>query len=250
MPSPAPGSSSQADQQNSSYVNFPSPSVIVSIATAVRTSSDNSETIPPVSSPASAATSIVTRYLAPSDRDELIRNAGVVLGSGPISAASFLQLSKALVELGAKHGVALVDDLSAIFTSPTFETVLPGIAHEYRNHFAEEARSGVAGGIGLIISCQPIGTTAARLVGVTLGISYCVDGNQNGTITSPFLRQAPLRHVQLSVNQDTSIRISQLVQRTLKEERLEHLRRAIVCNSVEVIKEAFTGQMASLAPRV
>ncbi len=239
MPSPAPGSSSQAE--NSSYVNFPSPSVIVSIATAVRTSSDNTESIPPSSSPASNTTNIVTRYLAPSDRDELIRNAGVVLGSGPISASSFLQLSKALVELGAKHGVALVDDLTAIFNSPAFETVLPGIAQEYRNHFAEEARSGATGGIGLTISVQP---ATARLVGVTLGMCYCVDGNQNGTVTSPFLRHAPLRHVQLTADQETSTRIGQLVQKTLKEERLDHLRRAIVCNSVQVIKEAFSGQMA------
>ena len=239
MPSPAPGSSCQAE--NSSYVNFPSPSVIVSIATAVRSSSDTAENIPTTTSPASNTTNIVTRYLAPSDRDELIRNAGVVLGSGPISAASFLQLSKALVELGAKHGVALVDDLTAIFSSPAFETILPGIAQEYRNHFTEEARSGAPGGIGLTISVHPVGT--ARLVGVTLGVSYCVDGNQNGTVTSPFLRHAPLRHIQLAVDQDTSIRIGQLVQRTLKEEKLDHLRRAIVCNSVEVIKEAFTGQM-------
>lgn len=248
MPSPAPGSSSQSDQQqNASYVNFPSPSVIVSIATAVRNSSDNSEQIQSNSSPQQATmTNIVTRYLAPSDRDELIRNAGVVLGSGPISAASFLQLSKALVELGAKHGVALVDDLTSIFNSPAFETILPSIAHEYRNHFAEEARTVSSGGLGLIISVHP-GTTsssgAGRLVGVSLGISYCVDSNQNGTDISPFLRQAPLRHIQLSVDQDTSTRIGQLVQRTLKEERLDHLRRAVVCNSAQVLREAFTGQM-------
>jgi hypothetical protein len=248
MPSPAPGSSSQSDQQqNASYVNFPSPSVIVSIATAVRNSSDNSEQIQSNSSPQQATmTNIVTRYLAPSDRDELIRNAGVVLGSGPISAASFLQLSKALVELGAKHGVALVDDLTSIFNSPAFETILPSIAHEYRNHFAEEARTASSGGLGLIISVHP-GTTsssgAGRLVGVSLGISYCVDSNQNGTDISPFLRQAPLRHIQLSVDQDTSTRIGQLVQRTLKEERLDHLRRAVVCNSAQVLREAFTGQM-------
>lgn len=250
MPSPAPGSSSQqADQQNTSYVNFPSPSVIVSIATAVRSNSEttdnggiqrDSSSSSTTTSPASA--NIITRYLAPSDRDELIRNAGVVLGSGPISAASFLQLSKALVELGAKHGVALVDDLTAIFNSPAFETVLPGIAHEYRNHFTEEARSGCSGGIGLTLAVQPC--VGVRLVGVTLGISYCVDSNQNGTTNSPFLRQAPLRHVQLSMDQETYVRIGQLVQRTLKEERLDHLRRAIVCNSAEVIKEAFTGQMA------
>jgi hypothetical protein len=246
MPSPAPGSSSQTDQQqNASYVNFPSPSVIVSIATAVRSSSDSSEQIQSNSSPNQATmANIVTRYLAPSDRDELIRNAGVVLGSGPISAASFLQLSKALVELGAKHGVALVDDLTCIFNSPAFETILPSIAHEYRNHFAEEARTVSAGGLGLIISIQPgSNATSGRLVGVTLGISYCVDSNQNGTDISPFLRQAPLRHIQLSVDQDTSTRISQLVQRTLKEERLDHLRRAVVCNSAEVLREAFTGQM-------
>lgn len=247
MPSPAPGSSSQADQQqNASYVNFPSPSVIVSIATAVRSSADAPEQIPLNSSPHQASmTNIVTRYLAPCDRDELIRNAGVVLGSGSISAASFLQLSKALVELGAKHGVALVDDLSAIFSSPSFETILPSIAHEYRNHFAEEARTISVGGIGLIIRVQPgsRAQTAGQLVQVTLGISYCVDSNQNGTDVSPFLRQAPLRHIQLSVDQDTSTRIGQLVQRTLKEERLDHLRRAIVCNSIEVIKESFTGQM-------
>jgi hypothetical protein len=248
MPSPAPGSSSQSDQQqNASYVNFPSPSVIVSIATAVRNSSDNSEQIQSNSSPQQATmTNIVTRYLAPSDRDELIRNAGVVLGSGPISAASFLQLSKALVELGAKHGVALVDDLTSIFNSPAFETILPSIAHEYRNHFAEEARTVSSGGLGLIISVHP-GTTsssgAGRLVGVSLGISYCVDSNQNGTDISPFLRQAPLRHIQLSVDQETSTRIGQLVQRTLKEERLDHLRRAVVCNSAQVLREAFTGQM-------
>lgn len=249
MPSPAPGSSSQSDQQqNASYVNFPSPSVIVSIATAVRSSADVPEQIPPNSSLHQASmTNIVTRYLAPSDRDELIRNAGVVLGSGPISAASFLQLSKALVELGAKHGVALVDDLSAIFSSPAFETILPSIAHEYRNHFAEEARTVSAAGIGLIIRVQPDSTSRAQATGgvvkVTLGISYCVDGNQNGTDVSPFLRQAPLRHIQLSLDQETSTRIGQLVQRTLKEERLDHLRRAIVCNSTDVIREAFTGQM-------
>ncbi|XP_057371522.1 uncharacterized protein LOC130692429 [Daphnia carinata] len=249
MPSPAPGSSSQSDQQqNASYVNFPSPSVIVSIATAVRSSTDAPEQIPLNSSPHQASmTNIVTRFLAPGDRDELIRNAGVVLGSGSISAASFLQLSKALVELGAKHGVPLVDDMSAIFTSPSFETILPSIAHEYRNHFAEEARTISAGGIGLIIRVQPGSTSRAQtngqLVQVTLGISYCVDSNQNGTDVSPFLRQVPLRHVQLSVDQDTSTRIGQLVQRTLKEERLDHLRRAIVCNSIDVIKESFAGQM-------
>lgn len=247
MPSPAPGSSSQqADQQNTSYVNFPSPSVIVSIATAVRSSSETvdnggiptSSSSSTTASPASA--NIITRYLAPGDRDELIRNAGVVLGSGPINAASFLQLSKALVELGAKHGVALVDDLTAIFNSPTFETILPGIAQEYRNHFTDEARTGSSGGIGLILSVQP----SVSLVGVTLSISYCVDGNLNGTASPPFLRQAPLRHVQLSLDQDINVRIGHMVQRTLKEERLDHLRRAIVCNSIDVIKEAFTGQMA------
>jgi hypothetical protein len=45
------------------------------------------------------------------------------------------------------------------------------------------------------------------------------------------------------MDQDTSTRIGQLVQRTLKEERLDHLRRAVVCNSAQVLREAFTGQM-------
>lgn len=211
-------------------MNFPSPSVIVSIATAVRSNSNASAVVesPVTSSP----TSIPTRYLGSADRDELIRNAGVVLGSGLVPASSFLQLANALVQLGAKHGAGLVEDLGLIFNSPNFEAILPGISQEYRNHFVEEARN--SSGIGLVISVRP-----GSLLNVTMGMSYCVDGPN-----SAFLRHVPLRHAQLTPGDEPAGRVSQLVYQTLKEERLDHMRRSIVCNSLDMVKEVFTGQMA------
>lgn len=230
LPSPAPSNTLQSadqQQQQSTYVNFPSPSVIVSIATAVRNNSTVSESALAPSPPA-----IATRYLGPADRDELIRNAGVVLGSGPVPASSFLQLANALVQLGAKHGAGVVEDLGLIFHSPSFEAVLPNVCQGYRSHFVEEARA--SSGIGLVISIR-----SGSPLNVTLGMSYCVDGPDN-----TFLRHVPLRHIQLASDEEAAGRIAQLVQSTLKEERLDSLRRSIVCSSVEVLNQVFIGQMA------
>ena len=228
LPSHSP---SLSQSEHNAYVNFPSPSVIVSIAT-MRSSDSGSD----------AVNTIATRYMSPADRDELIRNAGVVLGSGGcVTGAAFVQLAKNLVELGAKHGTAVVEDLGVLFKSPGFEMILPGVAYEYQNHFVEEARA-CAGGIGVVVTVtpEPSASKLDQVVNVTLKMSYVTSSS------NPLLQQTPLRHVQLSRTKDLSSNVAELVKRTLKEERLDHLRRAVVCNSTQVLSEAFCGDMASL----
>ena len=224
--SPAPP---MAQSDTNAYVNFPSPSVIVSIAT-VRSSIDGT--------PESGGQSIATRCLSPQERDELVRNAGVILGSGPVAASAFLPLSKALVDLGAKHGsgATLTEDLSAVFKSPLFESLLPSLAYEYRSHFVEEARAS-AGGIGVALFMSP--STVGELTSVTMKMSYCI-ANDN-----PFVRQAPLRHVRLRHDEDLNRNIGELVRRTLRDERLHHLRRAVVCNRPDVLESALCGEIMS-----
>jgi len=135
-PSPSTSADHQSGGSSATFVNFPSPSVIVSIATAVRNNNNSSSGQMCITessstpSPIPNAAAVATRYLNPADRDELIRNTGVVLGSGPIPASSFHQLASALIQLGAKHGAGVLDDFSAIATSPTFESLLPGIFKE------------------------------------------------------------------------------------------------------------------------
>ena len=244
-----PGSSSSVQQQisdqqqNNTYVNFPSPSVIVSIATAVRSGTGQSDLI---DNSVVQAPPVATRYLTSNDRDELIRNASVLLGSGTSSPSALLSLlARNLVELGARHGNGVLEDISAIFTSPGFEgtpaSYLLATAQDYRQHFIDEARqAGQTAGIALSITVQrPSSQTG--LVNVTLGLNYCVFSEGGG----PFLRQGvALRRAQLSKDVETNARIDQLVQRTLKTERLDHIRKAIVCNSDEVIRQVLTGQMA------
>lgn len=222
--SPAPPLSQSSD----AYGNFPSPSVIVSIST-MRT--------PDGSSDASGA--LPTRYLAPHERDELIRSAGVVLGAGSISGSTFLTLAKTLVELGAKHGSAVADDLSVIFKSPSFELILPGVAYELQNHFVQEARACAGGGVGVIITVEPTLPTS-RVMNVTLKMSYATNSS------NPVLQQTPLRCVQLQRDADLAANMGALVKRMLKEERLDHLRRAILCNCGDVLNAAFYGEMTSI----
>ena len=180
-----------------------------------------------------------TRYLATNERDELIRSAGVVLGAGSITGSSFLPLAKTLVELGAKHGNAVADDLSVVFKSPSFELILPGVAYELQNHFIEEARACAGGGIGVIITVEPTPPTS-QVVNVTMKISYATNSS------NPLLQQTPLRCVQLRRDANFVANIGVLVKRTLKEERLDHFRRAIICNSTDVLNAAFYGEMASV----
>lgn len=221
--SPAPTLS-----QSDAYVNFPSPSVIVSIST-MRTPDGTSD----------ASGALPTRYLAPNERDELIRSAGVVLGAGAVTGSAFLPLSKTLVELGAKHGNAVAEDLAVIFKSPSFELILPGVAYELQNHFVEEARACASGGIGVIISVEPTSATP-RVVSVTLKISYATNSS------NPLLQQTPLRCVQLRRDAHFETNIGFFVTRTLKEERLDHFRRAIICNSADVLNATFYGEMTSV----
>ena len=232
--SPAPPLSAS----DSGYVNFPSPSVIVSIAT-LRTPDDSS----------AAVNALPTRYLAANERDELVRTAAIVLGSSNCASpgSAFLHLAKTLVELGSKHGSGVVDDLSLIFKSPAMEMILPGLAYDYQNHFMEEARSCTAG-IGVIITVDPSSSisssssTTTGVVNVTLKISYATSsGNRH-----PLLQQTPLRHVQLRHDKNLHANIGGLVKRSLKEERLDHLRRSIVSNCSEALQAAFYGEMTSV----
>ena len=232
-------------QQNNTYLNFPSPSVIVSIATAVRSGNGTGQS-DLIDNSAVHAPPVATRYLAPGDRDELIRNASVLLGSGTSSPTALLSLlARNLVELGARHGAGVLDDVSAIFTSPGFEgtnaSYLPATAQDYRQHFIDEARqAGQTSGIAISITVE-LPSSQNTLVNVTLGLNYCVFGDGG----NPFLRQGiALRRAQLSRDAETNARIGQLVQRALKDERLDHIRRAFVCNSDDVIRQTLTGQMA------
>lgn len=235
MPSPAPPSNDQA----SAYVNFPSPSVIVSIATAVRPGSDEVQLTSTLAPSVMTSSSITTRYLAPNDRDELVRQAGVVLGSGGLSANAFVALAKMLVELGAKHGTGLADDMGIIFNSPSFETMLPSIAQEYKAHFTDEIRTVCSSGIGLILDVAQRGES----VELTLGVSYCI-ADHGPAGSKPFARHFPLRRALLGRDSQTPVRIGQWIQRTLKEERIDHVRRSVVCNSLDVIQNSLAGQMA------
>ena len=176
LPSHSP---SLSQSEHNAYVNFPSPSVIVSIAT-MRSSDSGSD----------AVNTIATRYMSPADRDELIRNAGVVLGSGGcVTGAAFVQLAKNLVELGAKHGTAVVEDLGVLFKSPGFEMILPGVAYEYQNHFVEEARA-CAGGIGVVVTVtpEPSASKLDQVVNVTLKMSYVTSSS------NPLLQHAANIH--------------------------------------------------------
>ena len=252
----AAAANSDSPAPSESYVNFPSPSVIVSIATVRAESAPNAATVGGVVVDGAVA----TRCLSPHERDDLIRTAGLVVGAGAgLPAGALLPLSKTLVDLGAKHGGAmhLADDLAAVFKSPLLETLLPSLAFEFRAHFVEEARlCAAATGIGLALVVTPWTphrsaaslTAPPPLVGVTLLMSYCVVG-ESGVVglsaPTPVIRQTPLRHARLRRDADLCRHVGELVRRTLRDERLDHLRRAVVSNGGDWLAPALSGELLS-----
>lgn len=269
--SPA-SSSSQQQQQHAdhvtgvSYVNFPSPSVVVSIAT-MRSSADLMTGAAGVDSLfAAAATQLPapTRVISSGERDELVRSAGVLVGSAPtLAPAALLNLAKLLVELGARHGSggAVLEDLGSVLKSPLLEATLPSLAAEFRAHFVEEART-CSAGIGIIVVIG--GGVAGDLcpaaaadrhddvVGVTIKMAYCVNVAGDG---APFVRQAPLRHACIRRHAaDFGADVSELLKLTLRDDRLDHLRRAIVYNGADLLNNGdscggggapFSGELAA-----